>query len=504
LVGKFEGPLAAYIGASLLLIGAVSTYWDIATHIDVGRERFLTPAHIGIYSAVLLSAIAVALSGLADHFGAGDSFLTALRHPFRGLRPGIGVAGAGMLTTLAAAPFDNAWHEIYGIDVTIWSPPHLLAISGIAASTLGLAALVAPAITRKENRVYPVLFAALLTAFLITTGEFEFNAPQYRIAYHPIILAAASSLIFTAAAGRGWRATKVALWFELVRVVAVMFLFTQGRSLAYAPFLLPAAVLADLIPRNKARGLVSGVAIAIAVVASNWIVLQLLPGLRWPSDDLMLATPFVLVVGAAAGWLGTRLGSRLDGELQRPSARTFGRAVPIASAVILSLAIAAPAFAHEVGGRRGAGTIEWSPQVPEAGQVIHLRISDLSLDSGAPPTKIQIEAWRAEHRIRTNVTGQDAAGTAELTLPDQGLWFLFIRAEAGDEHLLWGDHFTVAEQGQGVSGVHQERFTLGVDTLAGKEPAAWIDLVAYGFALAIFVLLLRGVVRALARLPIAA
>src|SRR5918995_2071608 len=191
LLGRFEGPLAAYIGASLLLVGAISTYWDIATHIDVGRERFLTPPHIGIYASVLVSAIAIALSGLADHFRAGDSFLGALRHPFRNLRPGIGVSGAGMLTALVAAPFDNAWHEIYGIDVTIWSPPHLLAIFGIAAASLGLAALIAPVVAQRENAFYPVLLAALLTALLITAGEFEFNAPQYRIAYHPIILGAA-------------------------------------------------------------------------------------------------------------------------------------------------------------------------------------------------------------------------------------------------------------------------------------------------------------------------
>src|SRR5688572_18141513 len=93
LVAPFEGPLAAYVGGVALFVGAISTYWDIATHIDVGRERFLTPAHIGLYASVLISAIALALSGLADHFLAGDGFLAALRHPFRTLRPGVGVAG---------------------------------------------------------------------------------------------------------------------------------------------------------------------------------------------------------------------------------------------------------------------------------------------------------------------------------------------------------------------------------------------------------------------------
>ena len=499
IVGRFEGPLAAYIGASLLLLGAISTYWDIATHIDVGRERFLTPAHIGIYSAVLVSAIAIALSGLADHFRAGDSFFGALRHPFRSLRPGIGVAGAGMLTTLIAAPLDNAWHEIYGIDVTIWSPPHLLAIFGIAAASLGLAALVAPAVTRRENVFYPVQLAAFLTALLITTGEFEFNAPQYRIAYHPIILGAASALVFTAAAGRRWRATKVALWFEAVRMASLLFLLGVDRSLAFVPFLVPAAMVADLIATAKRRGPVMGVAVAGVAVASNWVVLELVAGLRWPSDDMMLGVPVALVTGAVAGWVGTRLGWRLEGRASPTPKLGVRRAAAAAMLAAFVVLTATPAFAHEVGGRRGTGTITWSPDIPEAGQSIDIRISDLSLDSDEQPSGLRVEAWRAEHRISAAIN--TATGRADLTLPEQGLWFLFVRAEADGEHLLWGDHFTIADQGEGETGIHRQQFTLGVDTLAGEEPPAWVDAVAYGVSLVAFLLLLRGVVRALGRLP---
>ena len=505
LVRPFEGALAAKIGATLLLVGAISTYWDIATHIDVGRERFLTPAHIGIYSSVLISAIAIALSGLADHFRAGDSFVTALRHPFRNLRPGIGVAGAGMLTTLVAAPLDNAWHEIYGIDVTIWSPPHLLAIFGIAAASLGMAALLAPAVDGRNSIVFPVQLAAFLTALLITTGEFEFNAPQYRIAYHPIILAAASGLVFTTAAGRRWRATTVSLWFEAVRIASVLYLLAMGRSLAFVPVVAPAALVADAMLRGgRRRGALMGAAVAAVAVITNWIVLELLPGLRWPADDLLLGAPLAVVAGAITGVVGARLGGRLDGvrSTRSFSQRVRRTAVAASLPMILLLAVS-PALAHEVGGRRGTGTITWSPQVPEAGETIDVEISDLSLDSEARPENLHVEARRAEHRITVPVEYESGAGTAELTLPEQGLWFLFVRAEANDENLLWGDHFTVAESGAGKSGSQQQRFTLGVDTLSTNEPPAWVDVIAYGVSLLVLALLIVGVVRALGRLPIA-
>jgi hypothetical protein len=503
LVARFEGELAAKIGATLLLVGAISTYWDIATHIDVGRERFLTPAHIGIYSAVLISAIAIALSGLADHFRAGDSLLATLRHPFKNLRPGIGVAGAGMLTTLVAAPFDNAWHEIYGIDVTIWSPPHLLAIFGIAAASLGLAALVAPVVVHRHTFFYPVQFAAFLTALLITTGEFEFNAPQYRIAYHPIILGAASALVFTSAAGHRWRATITGLWFEGVRVASVLYLLAVGRSLAFVPVVLPAAIVADLMTRSgRRRGPLMGAAIAGVTVITNWIALELLPGLQWPVDDLLMGAPLAVVAGAVAGILGAHLGDRLEGvrTIAPVTARARRAAVVALLPAILVLAVS-PAVAHEVGGRRGAGTISWSPRVPEAGQSLEIEISELSLDSGAQPENLRIEAWHAEHRIIMPVDFRTAGGIAELTLPEEGLWFLFVRAEANKESLLWGDHFTVAEEGAGESGIQRQRFTLGIDTLAKAEPPAWVDAVAYGVSLLILGLLITGVIRALRRLP---
>src|SRR5207249_4322873 len=36
-----------------------------------------------------------------------------------------------------AAPIDDLWHRLFGLDVTLWSPPHLLALLGSAISTLG-------------------------------------------------------------------------------------------------------------------------------------------------------------------------------------------------------------------------------------------------------------------------------------------------------------------------------------------------------------------------------
>ena len=47
------------------------------------------------------------------------------------------LAGLGLVLVVLAAPIDDLWHRLFGLDVTLWSPPHLLALLGSAVSTLG-------------------------------------------------------------------------------------------------------------------------------------------------------------------------------------------------------------------------------------------------------------------------------------------------------------------------------------------------------------------------------
>jgi hypothetical protein len=129
-------------------------------------------------------------------------------------------------------------------------PPHLLAIVGVSVAALGLAMLVAPA---TGVRVRPVLHDFLLSSFLaglvVTTGEFEFNGPQYRIAYHLMILSAAATLVFVAAAQgpTRWTATRVALWFEGARLASLVALVALDHSFPFIPVVLPSALLVDYL-----------------------------------------------------------------------------------------------------------------------------------------------------------------------------------------------------------------------------------------------------------------
>ena len=50
--------------------------------------------------------------------------------------PGFHVAAWGIALTVLAAPIDDLWHRLFGSDVMLWSPPHLLGLFGAAVNTL--------------------------------------------------------------------------------------------------------------------------------------------------------------------------------------------------------------------------------------------------------------------------------------------------------------------------------------------------------------------------------
>ena len=147
------------------LIAGWGVQWDIQWHLRIGRDSFWIAPHLMTYAGV---ALVVALSwGIV----AWESVL-ARRHPrhdtirLLGLTAtrGFHLAAWGIALTVLAAPIDDLWHRLFGLDVTIWSPPHLLGIVGAAVNTVGcllIATEVYP-LDRGRRLLAVVLFGAML------------------------------------------------------------------------------------------------------------------------------------------------------------------------------------------------------------------------------------------------------------------------------------------------------------------------------------------------------
>ena len=110
------------LGLTLLAtLTRTGAYWDLQWHAVVGRDQFWIPPHTLIYGGVALAGLLSFLVVLRD--GAARGWARPLPWPWL-----LATAGSGLL--VLAAPFDDLWHGRFGIDVTIWSPPHMVGVVG--------------------------------------------------------------------------------------------------------------------------------------------------------------------------------------------------------------------------------------------------------------------------------------------------------------------------------------------------------------------------------------
>ncbi|MBN9617589.1 MAG: hypothetical protein J0G35_18650, partial [Acidobacteriales bacterium] len=129
-------------------------------HQSIGRDTFWTPAHIAIYLCGVLAGIACGYLILKATFQRPTE-LIATSVQVMGLSGPLGafLAAWGGLAMLTSAPFDNWWHNAYGLDVKIVSPPHTLLILGDVAIEAGALLLIMSALNRAEGQ--PILFSRL-------------------------------------------------------------------------------------------------------------------------------------------------------------------------------------------------------------------------------------------------------------------------------------------------------------------------------------------------------
>src|SRR5262245_19392915 len=108
---------AMLAGSTSIVVGLL---WDISWHMTIGRDTFWTPAHLAIYLGGVLAGIACGWLALKTTF-AGTAAERAVSVLFWGFRAPLGawVAIWGAFAMLTSAPFDDWWHNAYGLDVEI-------------------------------------------------------------------------------------------------------------------------------------------------------------------------------------------------------------------------------------------------------------------------------------------------------------------------------------------------------------------------------------------------
>jgi hypothetical protein len=147
--------------STCIVIGLI---WDISWHRTVGRDTFWTLAHLLEQAAAVIAGLScgwlvlhTTFAGKAEDRARSVRFWRFFQGPL-----GAWVCIWGTLMMITSAPFDNWWHNAYGLDVKIISPPHMVLAWGMIAIQVGAILMTVAAQNRSsadDQRLYRMMYA---------------------------------------------------------------------------------------------------------------------------------------------------------------------------------------------------------------------------------------------------------------------------------------------------------------------------------------------------------
>ena len=350
--------LPSAISSSSLLIALFGMYWDISIHIANGRDPgpLANPAHYFI------------LAGLFGIFSAGFFAMVLPRQKPSTVAVRIGrdwwaplggvlICACGAFS-LIGFPLDDIWHRLFGQDVTLWGPTHLMLIGGAAMTLVGIAVLAVEGMRAKASTLLSpgefthirlaraiALTGGLLLGLSTFQAEFDFGVPQFQLIFQPVLLMLAAGIGLVLArvyAGRG-AALGAALFFVLLRGgLAILIGPVIGRSTPHFPLYLAEALtvegMALLVPTRRpvAFGLAAGAGIGTIGLAAEWAWSHVWMPLSWPEAAFPEAAALGFAAAIAGSMLGAWIGTHLSPEpLERSP--LLRRAAVCSAAVIAAL-----------------------------------------------------------------------------------------------------------------------------------------------------------------------
>ena len=323
------------IGAlPLLAIGLVSgflgVYWDIAWHIDKGRDSFWSPPHIFIYTA-LLSVIVVSIYTIIR-----DRRESLYHIKVLGLRiqPGILIVLFGAVLDIAFAPADELWHRLYGIDVSLWGPMHLVALLALTTACTGgiVASWLERNISIENNRkslfASTTLFftAALLTLHMLWLSEYAYGIPVFPVWVHIALLSSLPTVAFVLIAKlhpNKWSATICALIYTALHFILITWLGIAdsqfnwgGTSQPIWANVILTAVIADLLIKRVNNNIILGIVLALVSFGANLLFFEFVQvnGVRinWHIQAIMLGLPVACVLSIFCSYLSSAMAKALS------------------------------------------------------------------------------------------------------------------------------------------------------------------------------------------------
>ncbi|WP_419866378.1 hypothetical protein [Mycobacterium kyorinense] len=359
---KFDRPswvaLPVLVFTTSIICALFGFIWDVSWHIGNGRDPgpLANPAHyfivIGLFGIFLAGMLAVVMP-----FEKPGPAAMRITNDWYAPVGGLLMAGCGMYA-LIGFPLDDIWHRIFGQDVTLWGPTHLMMIGGAGFSLFAVLMLeyeggrALPdtpeqgAFAKEERRFIRFLrylsFGGLLIGMSVYQIEFDFGVPQFRLVFQPMLIAAAAAIGTIAARltmGRGAAIIAALFAIALRAGVAVLVGPILGAPINWFPLYLGPAVVVELlgltplVRRPILFGAVGGLGVGTVGLWLESLWIGAVYHYPWPvtmwGAALAMAVPAAVLTGICAAMFGMVLTGR----------RLPGRAIGIATVVVTVLVL---------------------------------------------------------------------------------------------------------------------------------------------------------------------
>ena len=443
--------LPAGVATGSLIIAVFGMYWDIALHIDVGRDEgpLANPAHyfilIGLFGIFASGVIAIVLPKEKPS-------TTSIR-----IAPGWHAPLGGVLICACGAfsligfPLDDMWHRLFGQDVTLWGPTHLMLIGGASMTLVGIAVLMVEALRwnqahgrgdREAGYARVARAVALTGGFMLGLStfqaEFDFGVPQFRFVFQPILIMLAAGVGLVTARMWGGRGAALAAvgFFLLIRgLLAVTVGPVFGETTPHMPLYLAEALVVELIAlrisptRPLAFAAWCGAGIGTAGLAAEWAWSHAWMPLPWPAELLPEAALLGFAAAVAGALIGAWIGHRLRVE-PSPSIPALRRAAVVGAAIVaivVGYALNKPADE----GLRAHVTLAEVRPGPE--RTVNAVVEIEPRAAAEDAEWLTVTAWQGDGLIvdRLERTGPGRYRNTE-PIPVHGNWKSLVRLHRGD------------------------------------------------------------------------
>lgn len=461
--------LPAAVAAGSLITAAFGFYWDVSLHIDNGRDPgpLANPAHyfilIGLFGIFTAGWLAIVLPE-------GKPSPASIKITRDWYAPIGGVLLMACATfALIGFPLDDVSHRLFGQDVTLWGPTHMMMLGGAAMTLIAIQALLSEArlgintghtpeiappappripglpfkITTEHLHGLRLISAmgGLLIGLSIFQGEFDFGVPQFRLLYEPLLLALAASLALITArtlAGRGAAIGAVVFYLVIRGGMAIIVGGVFGETTPHFPLYIAEALLIEgaafaVVPAKSPYrfAVLGGALIGIVGTLAEYGWSQIAMPIAWPGHLI----PSAIGVGLIGGLCGGLLGAFVGGTLRLNTGLALNRRVwAVTGAALLVFAITCGALLPTKQPKNTVAQVTLTEVTPAPHRTVHATIRFSPKNAADNPDWLRTIAWQGKDGpLVTDALHRISEGVYRTTvpIPVYGTWKTAIRLHRG-------------------------------------------------------------------------